>query len=275
MNPVSLFDRRTILLGAAALPLAGCAMSRLAAHRTLRVATFNIWHDAQDWDARLPLIVHALREADADVIALQEVLEDAAKGLPNQASTIAGQLGGYTVRFASTSPAGATKRYGNAILSRLPLLEDVSKNLEPIDDYRTALRVRVLVGTRPIDIVCTHLAWQPDAGPVREQQVADLMAWLPQDAAPLILMGDFNAPLTDSGLAALALPRFVSALPLGAVSSTLNPAMGHSARVIDHIFAERRWFTPIGAQRFGDAARDGVYPSDHFGVSATLSLVNA
>lgn len=275
MNKAPGFNRRAILLGAATFPLAGCVAPRSPSRQTIRVATFNIWHDAQDWTARLPLIVDALREADADVIALQEVLEDAAKGLPNQASTIAGLLGGYAVRFASTSPTGAPRRYGNAILSRLPVLNVASKNLEPLEDYRTALRVRVSLGPRPIDIVCTHLAWQPDASAVRERQVADLIEWLPLDAAPLIVMGDFNAPLTDPGLVSMGPPRFTSAVPLGAVPSTLNPAQGHAERVIDHIFAERRWFTPIAARRFGDRARDGVYPSDHFGVSAALELAPA
>ncbi|MFN6934869.1 MAG: endonuclease/exonuclease/phosphatase family protein [Tsuneonella sp.] len=268
-------DRRRFVLGAAALPLAGCVTPGRAAHRTLRVATFNIWHDAQNWGARLPLLVQSLREADADVIALQEVLEDATKGLPNQARTLADLLGNYAVRFSSTTPPDKLRRYGNAILSRLPVLADSSKRLEPLNDHRTALRVRVGPADHPIDVVCTHLAWQAEAGAVRARQVADLMAWLPQDGVPLIVIGDFNAPLADPGLAALTSPRFFSALPPGATSSTLNPAKGHAERVIDHIFAERRWFAPIAAQRFGDRAHDGEYPSDHFGVAATLCLTPA
>lgn len=236
------------------------------------MATLNIWHDAGNWEARRALLVRSLRETDADVIALQEVLEDAAKGLPNQANTIAGLLGGYEVHFSSTSPLGQSKRYGNAILSRLPVLEEASRDLQPLTDYRTALRVRVALARRPIDMVCMHLAWQADAGAVRAQQLADLMAWLPQGGVPLVVMGDFNAPLADSGLAALTSPRFTSALLPGATSSTLNPAKGHSERVIDHIFVERRWLTPIAAQRFGDQAQAGEYPSDHFGVLATLRL---
>lgn len=242
------------MLGTAGLSVAGCTTLRPAAHRTLRVATFNIWHDAQNWAARLPLLVQALREADAEVIALQEVLEDAAKGLPNQAGTIADLLGGYAVRFSSTAPPGEPRRYGNAILSRLPVLADASKHLEPLNDHRTALRVRVALDARPIDVVCTHLAWQADAGAVRAQQVAAHMAWLPQDGVPLIVMGDFNAPLPDPGLIALTSPRFVSALPPGATSSTHNPAKEHTERVIDQIFAERRWFAPIAARRVGDGA---------------------
>lgn len=265
-----MFDRRALLSALAALPLAACASVLAPPERRLRVATFNIWHDREDWAARMPLLVQALREADADIIALQEVLQDAAKGLPNQAETLAEALGGYSVHFVATEPAGAPRRYGNAILTRLPVLAEASKKLEPLNDYRTALRVRVQAHGRPIDLVVTHLAWQEDAGPVRARQIADLMSWLPQDGTPLVVMGDFNAPLSDSGLASLAPPRFLSALPQGAVATTLNPAKGHANRVIDHIFAEQKWFTVADAGRIGDQPTNGVYPSDHFGVAATL-----
>lgn len=267
-----MLDRRAFLLTAAALPLAACATGPMAPARRLRVATFNIWHDAGDWAARRPLLIEALRTADADVIALQEVLEDAKKSLSNQAKTLAEALGGYSVNFVATEPEGAPRRYGNAILSRLPVVEQASKKLEPLNDYRTALRVRVEADGRPIDIVNTHLAWQADAGPVRARQVADLMAWLPRDGAPLVVMGDFNAPLSDSGLAALTGRRFETALPRDSVPTTLNPAKGHANRVIDHIFAEREWFAVSDARLIGDQPVGGEYASDHFGVAATLTL---
>lgn len=267
-----MLDRRSLLAGAAALPLSACMRGALAKRSTLRFLTFNIWHDAGNWPARQPLLVNALREANADVIALQEVLEDARKNLPNQADTLARALGGYSVHFTSTTPEGEPRRYGNAILSRLPVLEEASKKLEPLNDHRTAVRVRVNAAGQPIDVVNTHLAWKADQGPVRAVQVADLMSWLPQDGVPLVLMGDFNAELTDSGLGLLNEPRFeVGRLP-ASVSTTLNTAKGHAARVIDHIFFERRRFTVADARRIGDQSQNGEYPSDHFGVAATLHL---
>lgn len=268
-----MLDRRTLLFIAAALPLAACTTGRVTPPgRAVRVATFNIWHDMGDWTARQPLLVEALRAADADVIALQEVLEDAGKGLPNQADTLARALGGYSVLFFSTDPHGAPRRYGNAILSRLPVLAEAARKLEPLNDYRTALRVRVRAFGRPIDIVNTHLAWQDDAGPVRARQISDLLSWLPAPGVPLVVMGDFNAPLSDAGLASLTSPRFEAALPRESVATTLNPAKGHRGRVIDHIFVEREWLTVSDARIIGDQPTNGEYPSDHFGVAATLGL---
>lgn len=265
-----MLDRRRILAGLAASPLAACATTRPAAERDLKLVTFNIWHNQGDWAARRPLLIEAIRSADPDVIALQEVLEDAAVGLPNQAATVAEALGGYEMHFVSTDPEGAIRRYGNAILSRLSVLAHDAKKLEPLDDYRTAIRARVDVDGRAVDVVNTHLAWQDDAQAVRARQIADLMAWLPTDETPLIIMGDFNAVQEDAGLAALTGDRFDSALPRGAVETTLNPAKGHPNRVIDHIFAEARHFAPVSHRRLGDQPVNGEYPSDHFGVAATL-----
>ena len=85
-------------------------------------------------------------------------------------------------------------------------------------------------------------------------------------------MGDFNAAQDDPGLAALTGPRFISALPAGAAETTLNPAKGHPNRVIDHIFVERTFFTPAAAHLFGVQPTGGEYPSDHFGVAATVAF---
>lgn len=267
-----MIKRRKFLAGLAATPLAGCASLPAGEGRELSLVSFNIWHNQGNWAARQPLLIDAIRSQAPDVIALQEVLEDAAVGLPNQALTLAEGLGDYEVYFVSTDPEGAPRRYGNAILSRLPVLAQDSRKLEPLDDFRTALRVRVSVGGRAVDIVNTHLAWKPDQAPVRARQIADLMAWLPRDGAPLIIMGDFNATQDDAGLSALTAPRFLSALPRGAAATTLNPARGHAPRVIDHIFAEAARFERVSASVLGARPVDGEYASDHFGVGATLRL---
>ena len=271
-----MIDRRTLMAGLAAAPTAACApLSFAATGRTaaeLGLVTFNIWHNMGDWAARLPLLVAALRAGSPDVIGLQEVLEDAAVGLPNQAQSLAEALGGYSVHFVSTDPEGAPRRYGNALLSRLPVTEVEARNLQPLDDYRTAIRIRVAVGGRLVDIVNTHLAWQQDAAAVRSRQIQDLFAMLPRDGAPVIVMGDFNAVQEDPGLAALTGPRFFSALPHGAAETTLNPARGHPERVIDHIFVETGRFAPVRAAVIGASPVNGEYPSDHFGVAATVSV---
>lgn len=273
-----IIDRRSLLMAGGGLAslaaLGGCvAHTPLSGGRDMTLVTFNIWHDAGDWAARLPLLVDALRRTDADVIALQEVLQNDARGLANQADTIAAMLGGYSVHFYSFDPPGSAKRYGNAILTRLPVLEESGRRLDPESDYRTALRLRLSLTGRPVDVVVTHLASQSDAGAVRRRQIDDLLGWVPRDGTPLVVTGDFNAELADPELAPMAPPRFASALPTDTVTTTLNPAKGHSERVIDHIYVERDRWRVIDATRIGDKPVDGEYPSDHFGVSARLRLV--
>ena len=56
---------------------------------------------------RRALLTAALRDADADVVALQEVLEDTGKELPNQADTIARALGYRHVHFVAVEPENA------------------------------------------------------------------------------------------------------------------------------------------------------------------------
>ena len=268
-------DRRTLIAGLAAAPLAACATPPGGGSlgRPLKLVTFNIWHNQGDWAARRPLLIDAVRAENPDIVALQEVLEDAAVGLPNQAATLAEALGSdYRMFFSSTDAEGAPRRYGNALITRLPVLAHDWKKLEPLDDYRTAVRVRLDVGGRAVDIVDTHLAWQDDAQAVRARQIADLLAWLPEDGTPLIVMGDFNAVQADAGLSVLTGPRFFSALPRDSVPTTLNPAKGHPNRVIDHIFAEVAAFRPVEAHLIGNTPVGGEYPSDHFGVAATVSL---
>jgi len=272
-----MIDRRRMLTGLAATPLVtaagACAtLPSVGDGRGLKLVCFNIWHNQGDWKARRPLLIETIRAENPDVIALQEALEDAAVGLPNQARTLAEALGGYEMHFVSTDPEGAPRRYGNAILSRLPVLAHDSRKLEPLDDYRTAIRARVSVAGRAVDVVNTHLAWQADQASVRARQIGDLMAWLPADDTPLIVMGDFNAVQEDAGLNALTGPRFFSALPRGAAETTLNTARGHQPRVIDHIFAEAAHFERMAASILGTTPTGGEYPSDHFGVSATLRL---
>lgn len=278
-----MLDRRTLLAGLAASPLAAglsacatepAALAAPSPGTPLKLVTFNIWHNAGGaWPARLPLIVEELRAQDADVIALQEVLEDANVGLPNQAQTIADALGGYSVTFSSVDAEGAPRRYGNAILSRLPVLEQDWTKLRPYNDSRTAVRMRVVKEGRSIDVVNTHLHWTLEGGAIRAEQIADLLPWIGSGETPLIVMGDFNAPLEDSGLTAFAPPAFVSALPHNSAPTTLNPAKGHQPRVIDHIFLRGSEFAVESATVFATTPTDGEYASDHFGVAAAVRLL--
>lgn len=243
---------------------------------TLTVVTLNIWHDQQDWPRRLGLILDTLGSERPDVICLQEVLQK--EGLPNQATTLGDGLG-YDVTFVSVDGSESPKRYGNAILSRHPILGTNETKLEPLDDYRVAAHARVDVAGRPLDVYCTHLHHTGEGGATRATQLRDLLGFIgatrdeAPGAVPLVLAGDFNAPPDAPELRLLA-DRFADAYAtthpdqVGVLVTTLNPALGHTPRRIDYLFYERdAALTPLDTRiLFTTPAADSTWASDHFGV---------
>lgn len=244
----------------------------------LSVVTLNIWHDREDWPARLDYMLAALRELDPDVICLQEVLQN--PELPNQAETIAERLG-YQSYFSSVDTVGSPKRYGNAILTRHPVLADGFRKLEPANDFRSALHVRIRIGLDSVDIYNTHLHHSMDGGAIRRAQLLDLLDFIGTTRAhgPVILAGDFNAPVTAPEMRTLD-GLFVDAFGLlepGSDSiSTLNVAKGHRPARIDHILyghGPARALRPVSAHLILEQpAAAGLWASDHFGVAARFEL---
>lgn len=251
--------------------------SRARVGDTLSVVTLNIWHDQRDWPRRLDYIVQELHRLDPDVIALQEVLQH--EKLPNQAETIARMLG-YDYHFTSVDTAGSPRRYGNAILTRHPVLARKWKALNPRNDYRTAAHVRIAVGSREIDVYNTHLHHTGEGGAIRREQIEDLLGFIrsTRGEGPTILAGDFNAPV-DAAEMRLLEARFIDTYGTlhtdlrARARTTLNPHLGHTPRRIDHVFFERGAFEPLHAEIILDQPNAaGIWASDHFGLLARLHL---
>jgi beta-glucosidase len=237
--------------------------------------TLNLWHDQEDWRARLGLVCDSLRALEPDVVFLQEVIQR--ETVPNQAELLADSLG-YTYVFVSVDPAGAPKRYGNAILSRHPILVTHEVHLEPLDDYRVAAHARLDVDGRAVDAYVTHLHHTLEGSTIRETQVRHLLAFIDETRGEgaLLLGGDFNAApdapelvpirerLTDAYAA-------VHPEQVGVLITTLNPAKGHTPRRIDTIFVRPGPLQPVSAKVFLDAPTpEGLWASDHFGVWVRL-----
>ena len=242
---------------------------------TLTVVTLNIWHNQGDWLARLDYMVNTLRELNPDVIGLQEVLQN--PELPNQAETIAQRLG-YRFYFTSVDTPGSAKRYGNAILTRHPILVENFHKLEPLNDYRVAAHVRIRVGADTIDVYNTHLHHTAEGGAIRRTQLLDLRAFVAATRArgPVILIGDFNAPSTEPAVRTLddLFTDTYGELHPNTQVTTLNPAMGHAPVRIDHIFYGRSpALRPLSAEIILDRPNAaGLWASDHFGLVARLGL---
>ncbi len=170
-------------------------MSHTRRVERLRVVTFNLWNRQGPWPQRLPLIRTGLEALAADVIGLQEVL--GFPGQPSQAHEIAAD--GWHVHHAPAWDLGGGLTFGNAILSRHPLVDVAILPLPtpPGLDTRTVGFARVDVPGGPVPVFVTHLTHQLHLGHVRCAQVRALAdhvhALAPIDGPPPILLGDFNA----------------------------------------------------------------------------------
>lgn len=259
----------------------------------LTVATLNILNDLALWRERAPLIVAGFQAIQPDLIALQEV------ALPsNNAQWIADHLGGYSVHLCpKTGKKG--RREALAILSRLPVDEHVTLPL--ITQDRVAQRVTVQHNGARCVFANTHLYWNPLDDAPRLNQARSLLDWLPCDR-PTIVCGDFNAE-PHSGTIAAMRARFASAhkavngyepestcpTPLQRDRGLRQLARGLLARLaglffkqvndawrgtLDYIFVDRT----IRAHRCGvvfnrPSPHDSrLYPSDHFGLMASIQL---
>ncbi len=161
-----------------------------------RVVTYNI-HKCRGLDRRVrpERIAEVLRELDADVIALQEVLSvETSQAEDDQASYIAGQLKGYSCHFGENRRirGGA---YGNVILSRLPVVSVRNYDLTwKTREARGCLRADVIIpGGVALHIFNVHLGTAFIERRHQARRLLSLDVLRADDLqGPRIVVGDFN-----------------------------------------------------------------------------------
>lgn len=259
--------------------------------RTFRAATLNIWSRFGPWEERLAAIRKGVETHAPDILGMQEVLrfQDF-----DQAALVAD--GAYHIAWGEASENHGYP-IGNAILSRWPI---VATEVEPLPDGGTDERrsiVYALVDSPygKIPFFCTHLNWKLHEGHVRQLQVravAEFVARLaPISGFPPVVVGDFNAePDSDEirfmrGLTGLGgkCVYFADAFGVagegrGVTFSKRNAfaePLREPERRIDYVFVrgpdDAQRGEPIEARVCFDQPYDGVFPSDHFGVIATIT----
>ncbi len=162
--------------------------------KTFRIATYNI-HKCKGLDLRVSprRIADVLREIDADIIALQEVVSvENGAARENQAQFIAGELDfEFRVGENRRHRGGA---YGNVLLSRFPILEDVNFDITvPGREPRGCQQVDVKIEREKfLRVFNVHLGTSFFE---RREQVKRLLAAEILNRghfAPRIMLGDFN-----------------------------------------------------------------------------------
>jgi endonuclease/exonuclease/phosphatase family metal-dependent hydrolase len=163
----------------------------------LRVATLNIWNRQEPWEARARLIRRELEGLGADLVGLQEVLR--LEGTSDQAQQLAEGLG-YRTTFGAAWEIGGGLSFGNALLSRHPIVETRTIPLPHLDSGETRSLLYALVEhpAARVPVFVTHLSWKLHHGHLRLRQVVAVCEAVFELAPvgrtyPPILMGDFNA----------------------------------------------------------------------------------
>jgi endonuclease/exonuclease/phosphatase family metal-dependent hydrolase len=244
----------------------------------MSMVTFNLHHDREDWPKRRQVILRELAALQPDAIALQEVIQK--PHVRNQAAWLARRLG-YEYQFVSTDPPGRFKRYGNALLTRRPVLARGEHLLAPRADYRTVAHVRIDVDGTPVNVYATHLNERSDenGSRIRGEQVADLLKFIAATSgeAPVVIAGDFNA-LVDAGDLSALRQRYgdsygsVHVNKLAQVS-TLNRHYYDAPSRIDHVFFQQDRLVAREARLlFDQPYAEGRWASDHYGVWTRLQF---
>jgi endonuclease/exonuclease/phosphatase family metal-dependent hydrolase len=167
-------------------------IGELSNNRSLRLATYNV-HSGVGRDGRRDpaRVAEVIRELDADIVALQEV-ESHHGDL--EVLELLGERTGMRALAGPTMlrPVGD---YGNALLTRLPVLElhrlDLSvPGREPRGALDAMLESRGHRQGHPLRVIATHLGLRPAE---RRQQIQALLSALdPGIPGPTVLMGDLN-----------------------------------------------------------------------------------
>jgi len=166
--------------------------------------TFNIAAGNEN----LTGIAEVIREANASVVALQEVDAhwSARSDFVDQASSLANQLG-MQVRFAPIytndplPPATAPRQFGVAVLSRYPIVQFTNHALTRLSTQEAdaapapmpgLLDATISVQGTPLRVLNTHLDYRADPA-VRMRQVSEMLAVVEPTPTRLIVFGDLNA----------------------------------------------------------------------------------
>ncbi|TXD37521.1 hypothetical protein FRC98_07460 [Lujinxingia vulgaris] len=215
----------------------------------LRMMTYNIRLGIQQG---LWAISKVIEQAGADVVALQEVGHHWKMGPAGDSAARLSALTGlehhvFIPAIIEERPGQEPARYGQAILSRWPILEVAIDPLPQLrDEPRRLARALIESPAGPVEVWCTHLSYLVDDRPQQGEVLRERICAAPicgADDAPIarFVMGDFNEPERTEWLQALVeicedpgAPEAVETFPAHQPDRRIDFVLGQGARALAH-----------------------------------------
>lgn len=244
----------------------------------IHVATLNIRNLADRWPERLPLLLADMAALRPDVLALQEVV------YPLQQDRLLGAAG--EDRYRIIRGWAGRPEYGNSLLVREPLAAEAVDRLD-LEFGRAAHRAIIALGDGvAVLVVATHFHHEVAGAAERDEQARLLVEWLESAsvARVQVAMGDFNADPEEPAAERMRAAGFRSAL---AEANGRDPAITWPSGIqaegmdtdgdpscLDYIWVRGPVRVRVARVEFDrpDPDDQTLYPSDHFGLSATLEI---
>lgn len=160
--------------------------------RGLVVVTYNI-HAGVGLDGRTDIarIGDVLARLDPDIVGLQEVLSAHPGATGGQVAALAERLGMSTL--LGTTMCRDAGPYGNALLTRLPILDSSCLDLSVAgQEPRSLMRAVLEHEGRRMTVMNTHLGVRVRERHAQVTRCAHLLE-ANDDDSPLVVMGDFNS----------------------------------------------------------------------------------
>lgn len=240
----------------------------------LRVATYNI-HKCRGLDGRIvpSRIARVLKEVDADVIALQEVLNRPGKTpTHHQSEFIAAELEMHSCMGTNREFRGGT--YGNAILSRFPILDFANHDISVAGrEPRGCLRADIdLKGQLLLHLFNVHLgtSYRERREQARKLCTPELLLD-PVWKGSRIVLGDFNE--WTRGLATRLLAKHFQSVKVEKKLPFLQTYPGFFPFLhLDHIYFEPG--LELKSMRL-HRSRTALIASDHLPIIAEFVVTGA
>jgi endonuclease/exonuclease/phosphatase family metal-dependent hydrolase len=259
----------------------------------LRLVTINTAKEDRPYRRRIDLLARGLQALSPDLVLLQETLNT-----PDPCYDTTLSLADALGLDAIQGPARRKPRRvcgevivapaGLGLLTRLPVVahETLTLPTDPSDGERIALFARVAIPAGELLVINTHLTFLRNGAGVRRRQIEAIFnhPWLELPWTAAVLGGDLNTNLPELPDLFAWVPEQWSLQDVYAAAGGPEPRVTMPAywassydRCLDYLISiarrgepHPRWCDP--AVVLTEPDEDGVYPSDHRGVMATLEL---